>query len=769
MSIPYFNTLHMRYCLLLPALIFCLFYHTGVHAQGQAIGAWRSHLPYNKVICVASDGNKLFAAGKSAFFTYDNLKDDLGTYSKVNGMSDVELAYVGHDPLSGTTVLAYTNSNIDLFKDETFYNIPYLKLRTISGDKSIYNIFIEDELAYLSTGIGILVVNLTRKEIKETYAFTKDKSAFAVRGMTSDKNYFFAVTANGLYRTLKSNPNIQASSSWKLLDSSRKYINATQSLGKVYVATQDSVFIINSDTTAFVFSSDSSTIRHIDPLANGLCVAVLHTKSNFGEIYSLNGLHQPVDSFETANPMQTVQTSDNHIWVADMTWGLRSLPKTVIPNGPYDIGAYDILPQDGELYVAHGSYDDRWNIGINYSGISILDDDKWKSYNTNNFEPFRNLKDAIRLAKDPKDNTLYIASQTDGLFYLKEDGTGGNYREDVFEMHNIDPSTYRLSGVAFDQDKNLWVTQSNSPHELMARSASDGNWYKFSLPPYLRPNFDNVAAGLIIDDYNQQWFFSAAGGGVLVYNTNGTFENTSDDTYVRLLSGQGNGNLPDNFVQCIVNDKKGTIWVGTANGIGIINCPDRITDGTCEAEIRVVQYDQFAGQLFLGENVKTIAVDGANRKWIGTGNGVWLISEDANKIISRFTVDNSPLPSNNIQTIKVDPVSGDVYFGTDKGLVSYKGTATDGGTANKDVVIFPNPVKREYSGPIAIKGLVDNADVRITDISGQLIYRTKANGGQATWNGTDYTGRRPQSGVFLVFATNSTGTETFAGKMVFIK
>lgn len=739
-------------------------------AQGQPIGQWRSLLPYNKVVCAATDGGKLFAAGKYSFFTYDLLKNETSVYSKVNGMSDIELAYIAHDATTETTVLGYTNSNIDLFKNETFYNIPELKLRSISGDKNIYNIFIDNGLAYLSTGIGILVINLSKKEIKETYAFTKGKSTFATMGMSANGNYFFAATTNGLYRTTKNNPNIQASSSWKLLDSTRKFIHTTTAINQTFVATKDSVFILRNDTAAFVFKLDNSMIRHIDAVENGLCISTYNSTTQFGKTYTLNATLQLTDSLESANPMQTVQTSDDRVWVADASWGLRTKNQLILPNGPNDVGCYDILPYNGNVSVAHGSYDDRWNLGLNPNGISVFENNQWTSYNANNYPAFRNLNDAIRLAKDPVDNTLYIASQTEGLFYIKPDNSGGQLKDGVFDKNILDPSTSRISGIAFDADNNLWVTQNNGPNELMARSAKDGLWYRFGLPATRpRPYYENGAAGLIIDDYNQQWFFSPAGGGVLVYNDNGTLENAADDTYTKLLSGKGSGNLPDNVVQCLVNDKKGAIWIGTLNGIGIINCPDRVIQRQCEAEIRVVQYDQFPGQLFSGENVKTIAVDGANRKWIGTGNGVWLISEDANKIINRFTIDNSPLPSNNIQTIKVDPITGDVYFGTDKGLVSYRNTATDGGTTNKDVVIFPNPVKSDYNGTIAIKGLVDNADVRITDISGQLIFRTKALGGQAVWNGTDYTGRRPQTGVFLVFATNNTGTETFSGKMVFIK
>src|SRR5690606_33054955 len=139
-----------------------------------------------------------------------------------------------------------------------------------------------------------------------------------------------------------------------------------------------------------------------------------------------------------------------------------------------------------------------------------------------------------------------------------------------------------------------------------------------------------------------------------------------------------------------------------------------------------------------------------NRKWVGTANGVWLISEDGEKVIYRFSEDNSPLPSNQIRRINIDPVTGDVYISTSKGLVSFRSTATEGKEAIEDpLLVYPNPVPPGFSGMIAVRGLTENADVRITDISGQLVYRTKAFGGQAVWNGRDYTGHKVQSGVYL--------------------
>src|SRR5690606_25191291 len=183
---------------------------------------------------------------------------------------------------------------------------------------------------------------------------------------------------------------------------------------------------------------------------------------------------------------------------------------------------------------------------------------------------------------------------------------------------------------------------------VLFRSTKDGNWYEYRIR-YSRP-FPNAAAHLIIDDYGQKWYAAPRGGGVIVFDDNGTLDNTVDDRDIQLVAGKGAGNLPDNEVYTLVKDRTGAIWIGTANGIGIVNCPGQVLDRQCEADLRVVQFDQFAGYLFQNEIVRAIAVDGANRKWIGTNNGVWLISPEGDNIIERFTEENSPLPSDRIQT-----------------------------------------------------------------------------------------------------------------------
>jgi ligand-binding sensor domain-containing protein len=744
-------------------------------AQDMAIGQWQSHLPYNTAVSIATDGARIYVATKYGFYIHSIAGNETTPYSKVNGMSDLGMSKIAYDEYTGTVILAYENSNIDLFKDGVFYNIPDLKLRSVAGTKRINHIITEEGLAYLSTDVGVVVLNLSRNEVKETYTFTKNSQTIPIHEFAAYGSFFYAATNAGLYRAPKNSPNLQAFQAWEAIDSTHNFTSIIASNNKLFIALPDSLFVLSGDTLQYIYSADSSIIS----LQKGIgSVWVMEFDDSVfrGKARRMNMDYVFTDSFETGLSYELIDVADpdSAKWISN-TLGVLRIRKgkgepynTIPPQGPSDVTSYDIYVRDKEILVAHGSYDDRYNPLDNGNGFSVYKEGEWDIYRRYQYPPFGDsVVDFVNIIKGP-DGSIYAGSTQSGLFILKPDGTYEYYKQNSF----IDPSStgttlYRISGLAFDNDGVLWATVlGGNPNELVART-TDGRWHKFSIP--FSRNIPHSAAHLVVDDNNQKWFAAPSGGGVIVYDDNRTPDNPVDDAYVQLLAGEGSGGLPDNEVYSLANDKTGSIWIGTANGIGIVNCPSQVIQRQCEAEKRVVQFDQFAGYLFQNEQVRAIAVDGANRKWIGTNNGVWLVSPNGDEIIERFTKDNSPLPSDIIQKITIDPGTGDVYIGTELGLMSYRGQAIDGGEENSELVTYPNPVPSGYSGTIAIKGFVENADVRITDISGQLIYRTTALGGQAVWNGKDYTGRRPQSGVYLIFGTNRDGTQTVKGKMVFME
>ena len=725
-------------------------------------------MPYTNPVGVATDGVTLFTAAKESFFTYNAANSELSTYSKVEGMADVGMADVGYDETTDFTILAYSNGNIDLFKDETFFNIPDIKLKTLNGPKRINHIYAASGMAYVSTSFGIVVINLEKKEIKETYSFVSNNESIDVRQFTSSGNYYYAATAKGIYRANRNSPNLLAFSSWQQMDARTTFNSITNSNGIVYVSNPDTVYSIQADTLAFIYASPYE-VATLDPASSGLWINEYIPQTFSGKIKRINTIGEIEDSMKIlGKPIKTFSLADNSLWVLDNFNGLSKHHggddfSYFTPDGPTQGSSFDILPYNGDVWIAHGGYDENWTYVFNTSGLSHFKDEKWTNYDYQNFPLFRDkgATDWMVLARDPVDGTLYAGAYRSGLFILRPDGSYHYMKEDtILESTFGDPTAYRIAGLTFDQDGNLWINQAGAVNELVVKT-KEGNWYK-----YAGAGSFLYSAYILTDDYNQKWYILPSGAaGVAVYNDNHTPENRNDDVYAKISTSSING-----FVNCIAKDRQGAIWFGTNDGIGILNCsPDDVASDRCEIERPIVQYDQFAGYLFQNEKVRTIAVDGANRKWIGTTNGVWLISPDGDKIVYRFTTENSPMPSNDVQKIAIDPVTGDVYIGTTLGLVSYRSTATDGGETNESVITFPNPVPSGYNGTIAIRGLSENADVRITDISGQLVYRTTALGGQAVWNGRDYTGTRPQSGVYLIFATNKDGTQTHKGKMVFME
>lgn len=756
-------------------LLILVVFSVTVRAEVTPIGYWQSYLPYKNAIGIATDGAKVFTATKLAFYVFNTADNSFTTYSKVDGMSDIGMQAIAYDPVSKSVILVYTNGNIDIYKDEIFYNVPDLKLKTVAGDKTVYKIFVDKGKAYLSTSLGIVVVDMADRSIEDTYQFYINNSLSPVTNFIEYKNKYYATVNNNLYSIDAYRPDIQNFQSWTKKDTIHNFVDLATIGSKLVLAADTSLYVWQGDTAYQFYAGKKLSVKLNEGNDTLMLIDYAVGTANWIKYFDTN--LNLVDTFRVFDTVtQCIQLNNNSQWFAGYYLGLQkrttnSWTDVVVPNGPSSEFCYDIYAYNRNVWVAHGYYDDKYNFGYSPNGMSNLKEDKWTLYNYDTKPQFfDSMRDIVSVVKDEADGTLYAASFTGGLVELKQDGTLTGYRKGSALDTSIANGAgyYQAAAVALDADKNLWITQYASYHQLLVREKATGNWYKYALA--LGGSNPYAGGQMAIDDAGNIWYVSYYNGGVVSYHTNGSLGNTSDDTYTQYNKGAGAGNLPSQSVYCIAKDKNDNIWVGTNDGIGIMynasSCYEK-----CDFDIPVVKYDSFSGYFFAGEVVRTIAVDGGNRKWVGTDNGVWLLSPDAgnSKIINRFTTDNSPLPSNHIEKISIDPVTGDVYIGTELGLVSYRGTATEGGATHSNVTVFPNPISAGYKGEIAIKGLVANADVRITDVTGQLVYKTTAYGGQAVWNGYDYKGHRPQSGVYLIFSTNADGGQTYVGKMVFIQ
>lgn len=740
------------------------------------IGQWREHLPYNSAIDVTAGDGKVYCATPYSLFSVTIAGNTVERFSRVTGLSETGVSAINYDEGNKKLLIAYSNSNIDIIYRNDIYNVPDIKRSTIIGDKNIYNIYPLGKNYYLSTGLGVVVIDGDRYEVKDSWFIGNGGNQVKVNGFTSDGTYFYAATEEGLKKVARNSPNLANYSNWQTVSGGNGLTagpcnNVLTVQDKIIVQKNDSLFVQNgtnwsflyTDTWPFISSNTTENkIQICERQANGISrVVILNADGTVFRTLANTGA--------VSFPRKAI-LYNNDPWVADQfaslsRFGASFSYEQYILNSPQATASGEMVVYNNIFYATAGSVNDAWNYQYNGDGIYTFKEGSWNNINRYRYNQIDTLLDYVTIAIDKRDETIWAGSYGGGLLHIKP----GPVFE-IFEQNNLgvtvgDPGSYRVAGLAFDRENNLWISNFGSGQQLRVRK-NDDSWKAITVPFSL---FENALSQIVIDDNNYKWIVAPLGNGLICYDHGTSVDNTNDDKWRRYTGGAGNGNLPNNEVLCVAKDKNGFIWVGTSDGIGVIQCPlDIFSAQTCEAVLPVVPNGNFAGFLFKGQQVRSIAVDGADRKWVATKNGVFLINASGEKVIYQFTEDNSPLLSSDVKKITIDGKTGEVYFATAKGICSFRSTATEGGERNEDILIFPNPVPPGYSGTIGIKGLVNNAIVKITELDGRLVYQTKALGGQAIWDGRNYKGQRISSGVYLVLVSDDGKKERTATKIFFI-
>jgi len=749
-------------------------------AQIVPVGTWVDHLPYRSCHDVTNGDQKIYCAAEYAVFSFDKKDKYMLKISKATGLSDIGIRRIKYHPDKKLLLIAYENGNLDIYSSGQVSNIPDLKDANSAGGKIIHHINFSGSLAYLSVSFGIIVLDLDKKEIKDTYRIGPGGTDLEVFATASDGENLFAATKNGIYRaSLVNGDNLLSFNSWHLQGPSEGIASGKSELietfgGTVYGVVNDSIFRYENSSWSFFYSAPGWTIINLS--AEGQHLLVTEWKGNEppdSTRFTLLDSDQTFSRVSLGNsvavPKQAIEDESGLLWVADFWKGLIrydfQAATSYYPNGPWSNRIYAMDFAQNTLWVAPGAINNAWNFTYNKDGFFRYENHWWINNHMFNTPELSGVFDIVAVMADPQSGITYFGSHASGV--IKFD----HGQIEIWDKNNTplkapsgDTTRTHIGGFALDADRNLWMTNNGTSKPLVVRTP-DGNWYSYALPQNIRDVSD-----ILIDQQGRLWIIEPRNTnfGLVVYDYNNTPDDPSDDQAIALKQGIGQGNLPSNEVNCIAMDHDGEIWIGTDAGISVFYCPWDVINGTCDAAPIIVEQDGFLAYLFESEIVNDIEVDGANRKWIATNNGVWLMSPDGTEQIEYFNASNSPLLSDEVLDVAIDPESGTVYFGTSKGIISYRGTATEGSPTHSNVTVFPNPVREDYHGPIAIKGLVENAYVKITDVSGNLVYSTRALGGQAIWNGLLPNGQRAQTGVYLIFSMSEDGTETFVSKLLLI-
>ncbi len=769
--------------------VFILVLTSPFQGQDIGIGEWRTHLPYSKVIGVAVTGDVIFAATPYSMFTYDTRDNSVTRFDKVKGLSDVGITKIGFNKKLNMVLVAYENTNIDLiYSDGKIVNIPDIKDKDILGKKTINNIMFKDKYAYLSCGFGIVVLDMAREEIFDTYYIGPQGSTIEIFDMTFNDTSFFAATESGIYFADVNAENLADYNQWhkdlSLFQPNQPY-NIIQSFaGKVYTNyfngdefDGDTMYVFNGNNWDYFDPTDMD--RHFQFLARGNEMYMVGRY--FVKIYDSQGNETTRIrnvAGQKISPLIIDKGSDKYLWIGDEKKGLVKNWNTydgeyIKPNGPGTVNVFDLDAGGKNVWVAAGGRQSNWAKLYMKDGVFSFIDNTWYTHNRSNTPALDSISDLVVVKVDPKNpNVIYVGSWDHGLlkFVDNELKTIFTDKNSTLQKWVANTKKILISGLDFDNQHNLWVANSSAP-DILSVMKNDGQWRSFNLGGSLSAT---DVGKLMVDKSNQKWLIKRSDGYIIVYSDNNTIDNPNDDKVRVLSSSTGNGAIPGSKVYSMATDLDGEVWVGTDKGVCVFYSPENIFESGADFDAKQILVPRNDGSgladiLLETETVTAIIIDGANNKWIGTDRaGVFYLSSDGIQQLAHFTTSNSPLLSNNITGIAIND-DGEVFMGTAKGLISYRGTATPPPKPGSQVYAYPNPVRPEYHGVIAIKGVANKSSVKITDTSGNLVFETRSEGGQAIWDGKNFDGREVASGVYLVFVTNNDGSSKMVTKILIIR
>jgi len=712
------------------------------------------HISYATISSLTISDDKVFAASKNGILVLEKSDNSLTTYSKLNGLSGTGISCISYNEAAQVLVIGYDDGNIDLIKNNAVTNFDRLKNSlAVTGSKKINHISMNGSYAYLATDYGIVVFDLISVAVKETWRdLASNGSKLKIYQSAFQGDSIFLATEKGV---------LSASLTVNLLDYNnwKRYIkDAFNGPVPFIVATSDKMYTAINSNGLYYYENGVWTVENFLENVNFSALNQAGADLLIAENNSLWKVDREHNIAKISNefitqPLVAATDLAGDVWVGDSNEGLVSnvsgFFSRYLPNGPINTSAMRLEFSDNALYSLPGGYTSSLLPSGNANGFDRFVDGQWQNISTT-------AKDITDISFSSADN-YFISSFGFGIEEWNGTALVKRYDDSNSPLVNTNPPGSFVTVPTIDHStEGLWIANYGAVNSLHLLK-SDDTWQSFS--------FGSISASrypidLLVDYNNYVWMSlnPLQGGGILV------FDHATDRT--KYITDQaGSGALPGKSVYALALDKNGVIWIGTDSGVAYFNTSNSIFNVTPDA-IKPILENRY---LLRGEKVTCIKVDGANRKWVGTEKGAWLFSASGEDYIYNFTEANSPLLSDKILDIEVNPNTGEVFFATDKGIVSYRGDATQSTASFQSIKIFPNPITNNFNGTLSISGLATSASVKITDVSGKLCWQTQANGGTATWNGYDYNGHHVTTGVYIVYATSPDGKESVVGKIAVVE
>lgn len=667
---------------------------------------WKTYMAYGDITDIEPAGQQVYVLSSGDLFSYNISDGSVTTYDKVYPLSDCTISKIAWNSTAKKLIIVYDNYNIDLLDNkQNVENISDYSNKTMTSNKDVNDIFINGNIAYLCTAFGLVQVDMQSALIRETINIGMNVKACAFKG-----DNIYINTDNGVF-VGSTKDNLLDRNNWK--------------------TTTESIQFTNSNTATI--SSDKGYKQYI-----------VYDKTN--RCYWTNQNDQKLQAYTLSNDGSTT-----------------IIHQDINPVAPkYNTIGYMKL-HNGKIYTCNGG---EWDYN-NPAAVQIynLEENSWTTYENTGISEKYNVvyRDILCLDVDPQDDNHVMIGCQSGLYEFQNGKQTNRFDHNNSPISSVeglesDENYQIITSLFYDKDNTLWVMNMQAEKPILKYNKKTNSW---SEPSQTLPRAQiNNAKFMGYDSAGRLWFHTGrhANPGVYCYSADmstlykyTTFVN-EDNTSIAGIAG----------CKSLAEDKDGNIWVGSNVGLLLLNDEYQRDPSKGFYQVKVPRNDgtNYADYLLAGLDIATIAVDNANRKWVGTStDGVYVISADNMVQEAHFQSSNSSLLSDVVEKIVINNETGTVYIGTDKGLCSVESNAskTNDNMSKDNVWAYPNPVKPEYTGMITIVGLSYNADVKITTTNGVIVAEGRSTGGSFHWDGCDKKGKRVASGVYMVNTATESG------------
>ena len=752
-------------------LFLALFVSLTLHAQGDS-ALWAGYFSYNSIKDIAYGDDRVFVAAENAIYTYDIWTEQLSNITTIEGLSGENITQIHYSQDYNLLLVGHDNGLIEIItNDQVLQIVAILDKPSIPPNIKAINHFYEYEgQVYVATDFGISVFDLALMEFGDTYYIGELGSTIAVNQTTIQGSFIYAATAqNGIKKALLDGPDLIDYASWETITGGG--IIAIQTLNDaVYFArTNQRVLRLTPEPVQIMADFGSDPIVDMRVQGNVLTITTEKTVNTYGADFS------PIDvatlPLEIEDQFSVGLGFADQIFAGTQANGLQKKSSgqfdwtAIGPQGPLFNNPFSIDASSGQLWVGFGEVTVSFNpFPLSYRGLSQFKNDQWNNI------PAVDLfgaSDIVHMKINPLNpEEVFASSFQFGLLKITSGVPEILYDQNTSSLTipvDNPGAGLRIDGSDFDRDNNLWFVQSKIDQGLLRLSPS-GQIGKIDLSGIINAE-DELALTDLKISREGYIFFGSAENGLIGFNP-------SANSFNRITEGSGNGNLPSTDVRSLAFDKNNRLWLGTREGLRVLyNTTGFFQSGNnVEAQPIIILEEGVPQELLFQQSVTDIEVDGSNNKWIATAtSGVFYLSANGQETLLRFTKENSPLPSDNVQDIAIDGDTGTVYFATTKGLVAFEGSATDPRDDLSQAYVYPNPVRPGFQGQVTVDGLSAGANVKITDIEGNLVFEDKSQGGSILWDTRAFGRHRVASGVYLVLITSEDAFETKVLKIMIVR